>query len=72
MLSEKAVSELKKLFEESGEEVPDEEIVNLGTNILTLFNHIYRPIKKEWLAVLDNKKLPNSSNTDDKEHRKTV
>lgn len=59
MISEAALQEFKNLYvEEFGEEISDEQAMELGINLLTLFNHIYRPVKKEWLAaVSDNKKL---------------
>jgi hypothetical protein len=48
-LSETALKEFKKLyFEEYGEEISDEKAAKLGENLLTLFKHIYRPVKKEW------------------------
>lgn len=59
MISEIALQEFKKLWvEEFGEEISDEQAVELGTNLLTLFHHIYRPLKKDWLgAVSDKEKL---------------
>ena len=58
MISETALQEFKKLWlEEFSEEISDERAMELGTNILTLFHHIYRPVKKEWLAaVSENEK----------------
>ena len=58
MLSEIAIQEFKKLwFEEFNERISDEQAVELGVSILTLFHHIYRPVEKEWLeAVSDDKK----------------
>lgn len=50
MISETALKEFKKLYvEEFGEEISDEEAIKLATNSLTIFNHIYRPLKKSWL-----------------------
>lgn len=50
MISETAIQEFKKLYvEEFGEEIADEQAVELGTNLLTFFHHIYRPVKKDWL-----------------------
>ena len=59
MISETALQAFKKTYlDEFGEEISDEEAVKLGTNLLTLFNHIFRPIKKEWLeAVPDEKEV---------------
>lgn len=65
MISETALQEFKKLhLEEFGEEVSDEQAMELGTNLLTLFDHIYRPVKKSWLeTVSDDKKLSQKTNT---------
>jgi len=62
MISETALQEFKKLYvEEFGEEISDEQAMELGTSLLTLFDHIYRPVKKDWLdAVSDNEK-PNKT-----------
>jgi len=50
MLSENALNEFKKIwFEEFGEEISDEKAAELAINLLTFFDHIYRPVKKEWL-----------------------
>ena len=50
MLSEKALDEFKKIWrEEFGEEISDEKASELGINLLTLFNAIYRPVPKSWL-----------------------
>ncbi len=51
MISETALLAFKKIWSEefNGEEISDEKAVELGTNLLTLFNHIYRPLKKSWL-----------------------
>jgi len=59
MISEAALQEFKKLYvEEFGEEISDEEAMELGTNLLTLFHYIYRPVKKDWMgAVSDGENL---------------
>ena len=59
MISETALQEFKSLYvEEFGEEISDEKAIELSINFLTLFNHIYRPIKKDWLgAVSEDKKI---------------
>ena len=62
MLSGTALQEFKKLYrEELGEELSDEKAMELGTSLLTLFNHIYRPVKKEWLEVVSDKEKPNKT-----------
>lgn len=56
MLSEAALQEFKKIYqEEYGEEISDEQAQELGLNLLTVFSHIYRPVKKEWAEKLDKK-----------------
>lgn len=59
MISETALQEFKKLYvEEFGEEISDEQAMELGSSLLSLFDHIYRPVKKKWLdAVSDEEKL---------------
>ena len=57
MISQAALQEFKKIWaEEFGEEISDEQATELGLNLLTLFNHIYRPIKKEWLEEFSDDK----------------
>lgn len=51
MLSDVALKEFKQLYlEEFGEEIDDAKATELAINLLTLFDHIYRPLKKEWLT----------------------
>ena len=60
MISDAALQEFKKLYvEEFGEKISDEEATKLGINLLTLFNHIYRPIKKDWLAAVSDDEKTN-------------
>ena len=58
MISETALQAFKQIWrEEHGEEISDEQAMELGTNLLTLFHHIYRPIKKGWLGeISENEK----------------
>jgi len=50
MISEQALKEFKQIWkEEKGENISDEFAMEEATNLLTLYNAIYRPIKKEWL-----------------------
>lgn len=57
MLSETAIKDFKEVYKaEFGEELSDKEAVELGINLLTLFNHVYKPVKKVWISDgLDNK-----------------
>ncbi len=59
MISETALQDFKKMYlEEFGNEISDEKAMELGTNLLTLFHHIYRPVKKDWVReVSDEEKL---------------
>lgn len=50
MISEQALREFKQIWkEEKGGEISDELAIEEAINLLTLYNAIYRPIKKEWL-----------------------
>ena len=55
MLSPKALQEFKQIWkEEYQEEISDEFALENGSNLLVLFDNIYRPIKKDWLNESDN------------------
>ncbi len=65
MISDKALKEFKEIWrEEYGEEISDEKAVELGINLLTLFDKIYRPVKKSWMKELleKEKNEQNGSN----------
>jgi hypothetical protein len=50
MISEKALEEFKKIYKEEYKKDPSEkEALDLATNLLTIFNVVYRPVKREWL-----------------------
>lgn len=50
MLTKQALEEYKQLHrEETGKVLPDDVLANEAINLLTLFNFVYRPIKKAWL-----------------------
>ena len=56
MLSDKSLQEFKKIWkEEFGENISDEKAAEEGINLLTMFDAIYRPIKKEWVDELERK-----------------
>ena len=56
MISDKALKEFQKIWkEEYGQEISDERAVELGINLLTMFDAIYRPIPKSWLK--ENEKM---------------
>ena len=57
MLSGKALEEFKKIWREQfGEDISDEKAAEEGINLLTMFDAIYRPIKKEWIEDQDKTK----------------
>jgi len=57
MLSQKALEEFKILWsKEFGEEISDEFAMAEATQLLTIFDVIYHPIKKEWLEEYENGK----------------
>lgn len=50
MLSKHALEEYKEIHrQETGTVLPDDVLVDEAINLLTLFNFVYRPIKKAWL-----------------------
>ena len=50
MLTKHALEEYKEIHrQETGAVLPDDVLANEAINLLTLFNFVYRPIKKEWL-----------------------
>jgi len=50
MISSEAIKSFQELYlQEYGEEISDEEATQLGIKLLTLINHVYRPVKKEWI-----------------------
>lgn len=62
MISEAALQDFKKIYlEEFGEKISDEKAIELGTNLLTLFHHIYRPVKKDWMGTISDKEKPNKT-----------
>lgn len=49
MVSEEALKEFKEIYkEEYGVDLDDRTATDLAVNLLTLFDKIYRPIKKSW------------------------
>lgn len=56
MLSKQALDEFKAIWKaEFGEDVPDNIATDEAINLLTMFNTIYRPIKKEWVDEYEQK-----------------
>jgi len=58
MLSKEALEQFKAIWkEEYDEEISDELALEKATNFLTLFNAVYRPIKKEWVEDENKNKV---------------
>ncbi len=56
MLSQTALQDFKRLYEEEyGEVLPNAEALELATNLLTFMDYVYRPIKKEWVDISPDK-----------------
>lgn len=50
MISKNALEEYKEIHrQETGEVFSDDVLLDEAINLLTLFDRVYRPIKKEWL-----------------------
>ena len=61
MLSKQALEEYREIHrQETGEIISDEKLVDEAINLLTLFNFVYRPIKKEWLKEYGQRTRDNS------------
>lgn len=57
MISDATLKEFKEIWkEEIGTEISDEQAMEEATQLLTLFDAIYRPIKKEWVKAYDDDK----------------
>ena len=55
MISRKALEEFKAIWrKEFNEDISDEKATEEGIKLLTLFNAVYRPIKKEWVEDYDD------------------
>lgn len=54
MLSQQALQEFKEIWKlEFGEELSSDFAIEEAVNLLTMFNAVYRPIKKEWLPEIN-------------------
>jgi len=61
MLSKHAFEEYKEIHrEETGEVLSDDALFNEATNLLTLLDRVYRPIKKEWLKEYEQRTRDNT------------
>lgn len=57
MISDKALQEYKEIYKKKfGVDIDDATAMDQATNLLTLVNAVYRPIKKEWLEEYEAKR----------------
>jgi hypothetical protein len=50
MISKQALDEYREIHrQETGKVFSDDQLLDEAVNLLTLFNFVYRPIKKAWL-----------------------
>ena len=57
MISDKALQEFEEIWEkEIGIEISDESMMEEATQLLTFFDAVRRPIRKDWLDDNDNGK----------------
>jgi len=57
MISKDALEKFKTIWKkETGEEISDQNAIAEAISLLTLFSHVYRPVKKEWLEEIDERK----------------
>jgi len=62
MISEKALEQFKKIWKEKfNEEISDDLAMDEAVNLLTMFNAVFRPLKKTWLKEY---KYDNATNSD--------
>ena len=63
MISKEALEEFKQIWrEKKGTEISDEEAMDKAVNLLTLYNIIYHPIKKEWMEDYERRKADKAKN----------
>ena len=61
MLTKHALEEYKEIHrQETGKVLPDDVLADEAINLLTLFNFVYRPIKKAWLQEYGQRTRDNS------------
>jgi hypothetical protein len=62
MISKEALAEFKKIWkDEYGTAIPDVDAMTKATALLTLFDTIYRPIKKKWAEKYDDENHAKST-----------
>lgn len=56
MLSKQALDEYREIYRAEHGDVPSDEILaEEAIKLLTVFDYVYRPIKKEWLHDFEQK-----------------
>ncbi len=62
MISKHALDEYKEIHhQETGKVFSDEVLLDEAINLLTLFNFVYRPVKKVWLQEYGQRTRDNSN-----------
>lgn len=57
MLSKQALDEYREIYRQEHGEVPSDEIlVEEATKLLTVFDLVYRPVKKVWLQEYEQQR----------------
>ncbi len=57
MLSKQALDEYREIYRQEHGEVPsDEVLVEEATKLLTVFDLVYRPVKKVWLKEYEQQR----------------
>lgn len=71
MLSKQALDEYREIYRQEHGEVPsDEVLVEEATKLLTVFDLVYRPVKKVWLKEYEQREVfPGVVGPEEKENR---
>jgi hypothetical protein len=72
MLSKQALDEYREIYRlEHGEVPSDEVLVEEATKLLTVFDLVYRPVKKVWLNEYEQQRedFPRVVGPEEKENR---
>lgn len=73
MISKQALIEFKELWEkEKGEPISDELALDEAVNLLSLFNAIYKPLRKGWIDRSEEKYETEQENDYAKPKTETV
>ena len=73
MISKNALEEYKEIHrQETGEVFSDDVLLDEAINLLTLFDRVYRPIKKEWLKEYGKQSRMATKSIPTKENKTTA